>query len=95
MGRCYERDYSLIISSYYTRLSEDIKMENKIKISYVNPKGLKARDCKTKMNFMIFIFIFLCKIVWNKMLYMIFQYGCEPVLILRILMSFEAIMESN
>ena len=41
---------------------------------------------------MIFILIFV-EIVCNTMLYMIFQYGWEPVLILRILIGFEAILE--
>ena len=41
-----------------------------------------------------FLFYYLWKIVCNTMLYMIFQYGWEPVLIHRILIGFEAILES-
>ena len=35
------------------------------------------------------------KVVGNTMLYMIFQYGWEPVLIQRISIGFEAILEND
>ena len=40
-----------------------------------------------------FIFQYSWKIVCNSVLYMIFQYGLQPVLIHRILIGFEAILE--
>ena len=41
----------------------------------------------------MYIFIFV-EIGYNTMLYIIFQYGLEMVLIQRIIISFEAILES-
>ena len=43
---------------------------------------------------MIFILIFL-EIVLNTMLYIIFQYGLEPLLIQRISISFESTLEND
>ena len=42
---------------------------------------------------MIFIFIFV-NIVWNAMIYISFHYSWEPVLIQRILIGFEEILEN-
>ena len=68
-------------------------MENyKIETNLLNPDGPKARNNKTGINFMIFILI-SWKIVYNTMLFMIFQYGWEPILIQRIFIGSEAILE--
>ena len=63
----------------------------KIKFSFVSPEGLKARANKTCIDNMIFTLICV-EIVCNTMLYIVFQYG-EPVLIQRIVIGFEAILD--
>ena len=61
----------------------------KIKASFVIPEGPKARANKTGINFMIFILSF----VENCLLNIIFQTGLDPVLIQRIAIGFEVILE--
>ena len=54
----------------------------------------KDRANKTRIYFMIFILVFLKKIVCNTMQYMIFKYGLEPVLIQRISFGSKALLEN-
>ena len=78
-GITFNFDINEIFS--YFQLSVDIKMKNyKINTSSVSPEGPKSLDNKSGINFMNIIFIFW-KIVCNTMLFMIFQYRWEPVLI--------------
>ena len=64
------KSYELFIASFHIQISTDIKMNNfKIK-------------SKTYINLTIFNLICV-ENVFNMMLYMIFQYGREPVLIQR------------
>ena len=65
----------------------------KIKTIFANPEVPKAHTIKTGISFMIFILIFIEKIVCNSMQYMIFQSGWELVLSQRIVIGFEAILE--
>ena len=58
----------------------------KIKTNFVSPEMPKG--CANKTGFNIIIVHF-----YNTIRYMIFHYGLEPVLIHRILISFEAILE--
>ena len=60
----------------------------KVSTSFVNPRSLtEAHNNKTGINFMI-LSLNSWKIVFNTMLYMIYQYGWEWVLIHRILLFF-------
>ena len=80
---------NIIHKSYYRQLSADIRMKNyKINTSFISPEDPKAQDNKTGNHFMIFIVIFL-----EICLSMIFQYSLEPVIIQRILIVSEAILE--
>ena len=63
----------------------------KIIASFVSLEGPKVRVNETGFKFMIFNLIFV-QIACNTMLYMIFQYVFEPVLIQRIFLSLEAIL---
>ena len=55
---------------------------DKIKLVLFSPKWPKIWANKISINFFFFIFIFVENFC-NSMLYMIFQYGCEPFLIRR------------
>ena len=65
----------------------------KIKISFVSPEGPKAWSNMPGINFMIFI---LCSFIIfsNLKSYIVFQYGKELVLIQRISIGLEAILEN-
>ena len=78
------------------QLSADSKIKKyKIKISFVRPEGSKARANKTKIYCLIILkeTIKLNRRKFFVMLFMIFQYGFEQVLIQQILIGFEAILE--
>ena len=66
----------------------------KIIASFVSLEGPKVRVNETGFNFMIFNLIFV-QIACNTMLYKILEYVLEPVLIQRIFLSLEAILEKN
>ena len=76
-------------------LPVDIKIKKyKIKTVLLAPRG--RRSCLTKLELLLwFLFQFWWIIVCNTMLYMIFHYVWEPVLIQRIFTGFEAILEIN
>ncbi len=65
----------------------------KIKTSFVSPEWPKAQAYKTGINSIILILIFE-ENFYNSMLYMNFQSGREPVLIQRIVIGFESILEN-
>ena len=77
------------------QLSAVIKIKNyKIIASFVSLEGPKVRVNETGFNFMIFNLIFV-QIACNTMLYKILQYVLEPVLIQRIFIGLEAILEKK
>ena len=68
----------------------------RIKIIRLKPVLLELMTYKSSMNLKLkFLFDYSWKIVCNTMLFIIFQYGLEPVLIQRILIGFDAILEHN
>ena len=77
------------------QLSAVIKIKNyKIIASFVSLEGPKVRVNENGFKIMIFNLIFV-QIACNTMLYKIFQYVLEPVLIQRILLSLEAILKKH
>ena len=66
----------------------------KIKTSFVRPEGPKARANKIGINFMIFLLLGILGCLQYNTIHH-FQYSSEPVLIQRILIGFEAILENK
>ena len=70
--------YRIIIFSFLQILN----LKNfKIKTSFVSSDWSKALANKTYFNFRIILFYYSWRTVCNTLLYIIFQYGLEPVLI--------------
>ena len=83
----------VFIALFYRQLSADIKMKNDmVKTSFVSPEKKKSLANKTAID--ITIFFVIVKIFCDTMLYMIFQYCWKPVLIQRISIGFEAVLET-
>ena len=81
--------YYLFIASYYRQLSEDYM------IILWAPRYRRRHGPPKQVLSLWFLFSYSWNIVFNTIQYMIFHYGLLPILIQRILISFEVILEKN
>ena len=79
---------------YYRQLSAGIiRKKDKIKTIFVSPEVPKDKANKTGIDIMIFILIFMENCLYYDAIHD-FSVGWEPVLIKRIIIDLEAILEN-